>query len=146
MYEWVHTYVGTNLSQGHHYQSMLTAIANVDGANAASTEKDDDHNEDKNTVTPRRRELQKRAHDKMSKAALSMKRRVLETVGDDKVCEVGEVVHVLLKDMDKAKVDSGNLTGVIILVDKTHSQARVAVKSGTLKGWYVYHRLPRPYK
>jgi hypothetical protein len=57
------------------------------------------------------------------------------------VCEVGEVVHVPLKDMDKAKVDTGNLTGVIVQVDKGRSQARVAVKSGLLKSWYVYHRL-----
>lgn len=26
------------------------------------------------------------------------------------VCEVGEIVHVPLKDEDKAKADSGNLT------------------------------------
>jgi len=59
------------------------------------------------------------------------------------LCEIGEVVHVPLKDMDKAKVDTGNLTGVIVQVDKGRSQARVAVKSGLLKSWYVYHRLGR---
>ena len=61
-----------------------------------------------------------------------MKKRVLERVGEDKVCEVGEVVHVPLKDVDKAKVDTGNLTGVIVQVYKSRSQARVAVKSGLL--------------
>ena len=45
--------------------------------------------------------------------------------------------------MDKAKVDPGTLTGVIVQVDKGRSQARVAVKSGLLKSWYVYHRLGR---
>ena len=71
-------------------------------------------------------------------------RRLTQRIGDDaKVCEVGEVVHVPLKDMDKAKVDTGNLTGVIVQVDKGRSQARVAVKSGVLRSWYVYHRLGR---
>ena len=55
----------------------------------------------------------------------------------------GEVVHVPLKDMDKAKVDTGNLTGVIVQVDKTRSQSRVAVKTGLLKCWYVYHQQGR---
>ena len=95
------------------------------------------------TVTPRRGEMRKRAHEQMSKAAESMKKAVINRVGNDKVCEVGEVVHVPLKDMDKAKVDTGNLTGVIVMVDKGRSQARVAVKSGLLKSWYVYHRLGR---
>ena len=73
-----------------------------------------------------------------------MKKHVLKRVGEDgKVCEVGEVVHVPLKDLDRAKVDTGNLTGVIVQVDKSCSQARVAVKSGLLKTWYVYHRLGR---
>jgi len=100
-------------------------------------------NDAENEVTPRRRELRKRAHGSMAKAAASMKKRVLDRVGEDKICEVGEVVHVPLKDMDKTKVDTGNLTGVIVQVDKSRSQARVAVKTGLLKSWYVYHRLGR---
>ncbi len=40
-------------------------------------------------------------------------------------------------------MDSGNLTGVIVKVDKTRSQAHVAVKCGLLKSWYAYHRLGR---
>ena len=97
----------------------------------------------KRASTPRRGEMRKRAHEQMSKAAASMKKAVIKRVGNEKVCEVGEVVHVPLKDMDKAKVDTGNLTGVIVQVDKGRSQARVAVKSGLLKSWYVYHRLGR---
>jgi hypothetical protein len=84
-------------------------------------------------VTPRRAALRKRAHDKLTSAADSMKRRTLKLCGDDNVCEVGEVVHVKLKNEDKAKVDSGNVTGVIVEVNKGRSQARVAVKSGLLK-------------
>jgi hypothetical protein len=97
----------------------------------------------KNDVSPRRGQLRKRAYEKLSTAAVTMKNNVMKRVGEDKVCEVGEVVHVPLKDVDKAKVDTGNLTGVIVQVDKSRSQARVAVKSGLLKTWYVYHRLGR---
>ena len=39
------------------------------------------------------------------------------------------MVHVLLKDENKAKVDSGYLTGVIVKVDMSCSMARVADKS-----------------
>ena len=51
------------------------------------------------------------------------------------------MIHVPLKDVDRTKVDLGNLLGIIVKVDKTRSQARVAVKGGLLKSWYVYHKL-----
>jgi hypothetical protein len=94
-------------------------------------------------VSPRRAELRRKASDNLEKAANSIIKRTRKQAGVDRVCEIGEVVHVRLKDEDKAKVDSGNLTGVIVDIDKSRSQARVAVKSGLLKGWYVYHRLGR---
>jgi hypothetical protein len=94
-------------------------------------------------VTPRGKEMRKRAHEKLVKAADSVKKRIINEVGDNKLYEVGEIVHVPLKDLDKAKVDPGTLTGVIVQVDKACSQAGVAVKSGLLKSWYVYHRLGR---
>ena len=92
-------------------------------------------------VSPRRAELRRKASASLEKAANAVIKRTKKQVGDDPVCEIGEVVHVRLKDEDKAKVDSGNLTGVIVAIDKSRSQAQVAVKSGVLKGWYVYHRL-----
>ena len=95
----------------------------------------------RNDVTPCRGQLRKHAHEKLSTVAASMKKCVLEKVGEDKVCKVREVVHVPLKDVDKVKVDTGNLTGVIVQVDKSHSQAWVAVKSGLLKTWYIFHQL-----
>jgi hypothetical protein len=123
-----------------YYQSLLTA---ADTAAAAAHENDKEEHVDVCKVTPRRSAMRKRAHETMTKAAETMKKNVMKRVGEDKVCEVGEVVHVPLKDIDKAKVDTGNLTGVIVQVDKSRSQARVAVKSGMLKSWYVYHRLGR---
>ncbi len=46
-----------------------------------------------------------------------------------------------LADVDKAKVDAQNLTGVIVKIDINRMLARVVVKSGLLKQWYSYHKL-----
>ena len=93
------------------------------------------------TVSPKRDSLRKRAAEKMQKAADAMQKTARKSYGEDKPFDVGVVVHVPLKDVDRAKVDSGNLMGVIVKVDKSRSMARVAVKSGILKAWYVYHKL-----
>ncbi len=58
-----------------------------------------------------------------------------------KVFEVGEVVLVPLANVDKAKGDAQNLTGVIVKIDTNRILARVVVKSGLLKQWYSYHKL-----
>ncbi len=47
------------------------------------------------------------------------------------VFDVGNVVT--LADVEKAKTDSQNLTGVIVNINRTTMMARVAVKSGLLK-------------
>jgi hypothetical protein len=61
--------------------------------------------------------------------------------GVGKVFEVGEVVLVPLANVDKAKVDTQNLTGVIVKIDINRMLAWVIVKSGLLKQWYSYHKL-----
>ncbi len=61
--------------------------------------------------------------------------------GIGKVFGVGEVVLVPLADVDKAKVDAQNLTGVIVNIDIHRMLARVVVKSGLLKQWYSFHKL-----
>ena len=58
--------------------------------------------DDINEVTPCHGALRKQVHQNLSKVAISIKKHALDRVGEDKVCEVGEVVHVPLKDMDKA--------------------------------------------
>jgi hypothetical protein len=84
-----------------YYQSLLMAMYEEDSVGEKHVNKEQqDKDMDKNEVTPLRGQLRKRAHEKMAKAALTMKKCVLEKVGDGKVCEVGEVVHVPLKDMD----------------------------------------------
>ena len=120
-----------------YYQSLLSAVHTA----TAAHEDDKEEHENICKVTTRHGEMRKRAHEKMTKAVVSMKKNVMKRVGNEKICEVGEVVHVPLKDIDNAKVDTGNLTGVIVQVDKAHSQARVAVKGGMLKPWYIYHQL-----
>ncbi len=46
-----------------------------------------------------------------------------------------------IANVDKAKVDAQNLTGVIVKIDNNRLLARVVVKSGLLKQWYSYHKL-----
>ena len=74
-------------------------------------------------VSPRHAELRRKASANLEKAAHSVIKCTKKHVGEDCVCEISEVVHVRLKDEDKAKVDSGNLTGVIVAIDKSRSQA-----------------------
>ena len=85
--------------------------------------------------------MRKQAHNKLVQAASLVERQIMKEVGEDKVCEVGEVVCVPFKDVDKTTVDPGTLTGVIVQVHNSRSQAWVAVKTGLLRSWHIYHRL-----
>ena len=87
------------------------------------------------SVSPKRDAMCKRAHKKTQKKADVMIKNARKSYDNDKPFGVGVVVHVPLKDMDRTKVDSGNLLGVIVKVDKSRSMACVAVKSGLLKTW-----------
>ncbi len=66
-------------------------------------------------------------------------KKVAMKKGVGKAFEVGEVVLVPLADVNKAKVDAQNLTGVIVKIDTNRMLARVVVKSGLLKQYYSYH-------
>ena len=46
-----------------------------------------------------------------------------------------------LNDVDRTKVDSGNLVGVIVDMNDDKSVAKVATKHGLLHRSYAYHRL-----
>ncbi len=61
--------------------------------------------------------------------------------GVGKVFEVGEVVLLPHHNVDKAKVDAQNLTGVIVKIDINRILARVVVTTGLLKQLYSYHKL-----
>ena len=45
------------------------------------------------------------------------------------------MVHILLKDVDRAKTDLTLLTGVIVMVIKKLAKVRVAVQSGLVQNW-----------
>jgi hypothetical protein len=62
-----------------------------------------------------------------------MKKVLAMKKGVSKVFEVGEVILVPLANVDKAKVDAQNFTGVIVKIDTNRMLARVVVKSGLLK-------------
>ena len=54
---------------------------------------------------------------------------------------VGDVVHIPLVQQDRAKISSGNLTGVVVNINDHFGMCQVAVPSGVLRPWYVYHKL-----
>ena len=58
----------------------------------------------------------------------------------DLVVKVGDVVLVPLDDVDRTKVDGGNLCGVVVSMNQ-NSICRVAVQQGLLHRGYVYHSL-----
>jgi hypothetical protein len=73
-----------------------------------------------------------------------MKLASVEKMGGlGKVFVVGEVVQVPVADVDKAKVNNSNLTGVIVEVNLAKMKVSVVVKAGLLKPWYDYHKLSR---
>ncbi len=96
--------------------------------------------QDQHEVSPHRAGLRKRAAGKLELRKKSMKKVAMKK-GVGKVFEVGEVVLVPLADIDKAKVDAQNLTGVIVQIDTNRMLAQVVVKSGLLKQLYSYHKL-----
>jgi hypothetical protein len=91
-------------------------------------------------VSPNRMALCKRAAENIAKAATKMKARAIKKSGVNHF-NVGNVVKITLADVDKAKTDPQNLTGVIVNVNPKTMMAQVAVKSGVLKNWYGYHKL-----
>ena len=68
--------------------------------------------QDQHEVSPHHAGLKKHAAGKLSRTKRMKKVAIKKGVG--KVFEVGEVVLVPLANVDKAKVDAQNLTGVIV--------------------------------
>jgi hypothetical protein len=74
----------------------------------------------------------------METSAKKVYNRVKSKSGNVKL---GDVVHIPLIQQDRAKIASGNLTGVVVKINDHYGMCQVAVKSGVLRPWYVYHRL-----
>ncbi len=80
----------------------------------------------------------------MSKSALTTRSKILNK-SPELVIKTGDVVLVPLDDVDRTKVDGGNLCGVVVSTNKLHSTCRVTVKQGLLHRAYVYHAVkPEP--
>jgi hypothetical protein len=92
------------------------------------------------SVSPNRMALHKRAAENIPKVATKMKACAIKKSGVNHF-DVGNVVKIALADVDKAKTDPQNLTGVIANVNPKTIMAQVAVKLGVLKNWYAYHKL-----
>jgi hypothetical protein len=91
-------------------------------------------------VSPRRHNLRNRAAENMAMTANSIRSKLLKKTPQQFI-KKRDVVLVPLDDVDRTKVDGGNLCGVVIAVNKHNSSCRVAVAQGLLHRAYVYHSL-----
>jgi hypothetical protein len=91
-------------------------------------------------VSPKRHYLRNRAGENMAKKANSIRSKLL-LKSPQLLIKKGDVVLVPLDDVDRTKVDGGNLCGVVVSVNKATSTCRVAVAQGQLHRAYVYHAL-----
>jgi hypothetical protein len=91
-------------------------------------------------VSPRRNNLRNRATENMAKTAELIRSKLL-TKSPQLLIKKGDVVLVPLDDVDRKKVDGGNLSGVVVSVNKLNSSCRVVVTQGLLHRVYVYHTL-----
>ena len=103
------------------------------GYNRATHSEDDGHE-----VTPRRKVARDAAAMNMNKAATKVYNRVKSRSGN---VTVGDVVHIGIVPQDRGKVDATNLTGVVVNINDHYGVCQVAVKTGLLRPWYVYHKL-----
>lgn len=95
--------------------------------------------------TPRRQAMRQIAHQKMLRAAGQMQARAQRKDGFGEVLPVGTVVSIPISDVDRAKVDSHTIVGVIVDAQRFGSKRnemkyRVATAAGLLKTWRT-----RPY-
>jgi hypothetical protein len=91
-------------------------------------------------VSPRCHDLRNRAAENMAKTAYSIRSNLLSK-SPQLLIKTGDVVLVPLDDVDRTKVDGGNLCGVVVSVNKHNSTCRVVVAQGLLHRAYVYHAL-----
>jgi hypothetical protein len=92
-------------------------------------------------VSPKRKQDRAKARENLQKQAKRMETRAKKADGGGEI-QVGDVVLIPISDLDKCKLDSGNIVGVI--VEKTETDYyRVVCKEGQLQNLYAYHRLTR---
>ncbi len=96
--------------------------------------------EEFHNVSPRCLGLRTKSNTNMQKKATSITAKITKKL-PSLVFKLGDVVLVPLDAVNCTKVDGGNLAGVVVLINKSKSTCRVAVKEGLLHHAYVYHVL-----
>ncbi len=91
-------------------------------------------------VSPVRKSLRHNATVNIQKQADKVQKKAL-LKSPTATFKVGDVCLVPLDDVDRTKVDSGNLVGVIVEMNSEKSVAKVATKYGLLSRSYAYHKL-----
>ena len=130
------------LTMGIYIQHPLQNFINYFQTHPSTAALSSTMSHDQHEVSPHRAGFRKCAAGKLESRAKSMNAVAMKkSVG--KVFEFGEVVLMPLADVNKAKVDAQNLTGVIVKIDINRMLAWVVVKSSLLKQWYSYHELTR---
>ncbi len=89
-------------------------------------------------MSPKRASLHAKATSNVQKKAEAVTKKAL-TKSLTFTLKLGDIVLVPLNDVDRTKVDGGNLAGVIVLINKDKSTCRVAVKQGLLPQAYIFH-------
>ena len=74
----------------------------------------------------------------MEKSANKVYNRVKSKSGNVKV---GDVVQIGIVAQDRGKVDPHSLMGVVVNINQFYGVCQVAVTTGLLRPWYVYHKL-----
>ena len=91
-------------------------------------------------VSPVRKSLRHNATVNLQNRADKVRERALSK-SPTASFKAGDVCLVRLDDVDRTKVDGGNLVGVIVEINSDKSVAKVATKYGLLSRSYAYHKL-----
>ena len=98
------------------------------------------NNTEEQDVSPNCGSLRKMAAMNVQKKAHLIREAVVKK-HPTQVFKQGDLVLVLLDDVDHTKVDGANLAGVVVSISKLTSTCLVTVKQGLLNRAYVYHVL-----
>ncbi len=104
-----------------------------------ATEREQFSNE-KQDVSPKHASLCAKATSNVQKKAEAVTKKAL-TKSPTSTLKLGDIVLVPLDEVDRTKVDGGNLAGVIVSINKDKSTCWVAVKQGLLHRAYIFHSL-----
>jgi hypothetical protein len=91
-------------------------------------------------VSPRHASLHDKATANIQKKAESVTKTALKKSPTSAI-KLGDIVLFPLDEVDRTKVDGGNLVGVIVSTNKDKSTCREAVKCGVLKHAYSHHNV-----